>query len=211
MKAKALASGRGDICPHFFRNQRLVPVLAHEVSAVWWVCDDEVDGFLLAELAVAFRSRHKSNTHPCQFGDDTRSEGGGQKELRLIVLHLLTNLQGRSAMNEVNIEKLRENFPIVKRAVYMNHGAISPCTRYVRDAIHKHVENWTNMDPEFMSLVPFGGEGPGQGYTSDVKEAFARLIRCKPGEIALVPNTNHWSEYDCPCPSHSERQKCGYG
>jgi len=93
-------------------------------------------------------------------------------------------------VNEINVEKLRESFPIVKKAVYMNHGAISPCTRYVRDAVYRHVDNWTNMDPEFMSLVPYGGEGPGQGFTSEVKEAFARLVGCKATEVALVPNTN---------------------
>ena len=59
-------------------------------------------------------------------------------------------------MNEKELAKLRENFPIVNKAIYMNHGAISPCPKYVRDAIHKHVENWTDMDPEFMAVVPVG-------------------------------------------------------
>ena len=93
-------------------------------------------------------------------------------------------------MNESELTKLRENFPIVNKIIYMNHGAISPCPKYVRDVIYKHVESWTNMDPEFMAMVPFGGEGPGQGETSAVKEAFAKLINCKAKEVALVPNTN---------------------
>ncbi len=72
----------------------------------------------------------------------------------------------------------------------MNHAAVSPCPNYVRNAILKHLEDWSNMTPAFVSLTPFGGEGPGQGNTSGVKESFATLVHCDPREIALVPNTH---------------------
>ena len=93
-------------------------------------------------------------------------------------------------MNEINLERIRASYPITKKAVYMNHAAISPCPQYVKEAIYKHVENWETMNPEFMSLVPYGGEGAGQGETSAVKQSFAKLLNAKPQEIALVPNTN---------------------
>ena len=99
-------------------------------------------------------------------------------------------LQVIQKMNDSELSGLRKNFPITEKAVYMNHGAISPCPSYVREAILKHLEDWSNMNPDFMSLVPYGGEGPGQGETSAVKQAFANLVKAKPNEIALVPNTN---------------------
>jgi selenocysteine lyase/cysteine desulfurase len=73
----------------------------------------------------------------------------------------------------------------------MNHAAVSPCTRYVKEAILRHLESWTHFDEEFLSLVPFGGEGPGQGGTTSVKRVFAKFIRSKENEIAITPNTNY--------------------
>ncbi len=93
-------------------------------------------------------------------------------------------------MNEIDIEKIRKNYPIVNKVIYMNHAAISPCPLYVKTAILTHIENWEAMSPDFMSLVPYGGEGPGQGYTLAVKESFSKLIHSTPENIALVPNTN---------------------
>lgn len=87
---------------------------------------------------------------------------------------------------EIDIGKIREEFPHVKKWAFMNHAACSPCPRSVRKAIERHLEDWTDMSPAFWDLVPFAGE---EG-TKRSKEVFARFVGARTDEIALVPNTN---------------------
>jgi selenocysteine lyase/cysteine desulfurase len=59
----------------------------------------------------------------------------------------------------INIEKARKDVPLLKKMVYLNHAGVSPCIRPVREAIEKHLKDWTWMNKDFMERIPFGGEG----------------------------------------------------
>ena len=76
-----------------------------------------------------------------------------------------------------HIEEVRENFPIVKNKIFMNHAAHSPLPKPVYESMLKYLkevsEQWiTETDLEMT------------------KKLFAKLINAKPEEIAFVPNTS---------------------
>lgn len=76
-----------------------------------------------------------------------------------------------------HIEDVRENFPIVKNKIFMNHAAHSPLPKPVFESMLKYLkevsEQWiTETDLEMT------------------KKLFAKLINAKPEEIAFVPNTS---------------------
>ena len=81
-------------------------------------------------------------------------------------------------MNEMeSIEKVRENFPIVKNKIFMNHAAHSPLPK-----------------PVFESMLEYLKEASEQWVAETdlemTKKLFAKLINAKPEEIAFVPNTS---------------------
>jgi selenocysteine lyase/cysteine desulfurase len=78
----------------------------------------------------------------------------------------------------VNMEKIREQFPVTKNKVFLNHAAQSPLPRPVAEAIGKYTDECCN----------FGTTST--GANDDGKPCFARLIGAKPAEIALVENTS---------------------
>jgi len=78
----------------------------------------------------------------------------------------------------VDMEKIREQFPVTKNKVFLNHAAQSPLPRPVADAIGKYTDECSN----------FGTTST--GANDDGKPCFARLIGAKPAEIALVENTS---------------------
>lgn len=91
--------------------------------------------------------------------------------------------------NLIDIEKARKDVPLLKKMVYLNHAGVSPCIKPVREAIEKHLKDWTWMNKDFMKRVPFGGEGWEQGGSRDIKSAFAKLIGAKINQIALTHST----------------------
>ena len=81
-------------------------------------------------------------------------------------------------MNKMeSIEKVRENFPIVKNKIFMNHAAHSPLPK-----------------PVFESMLEYLKEASEQWVAETdlemAKKLFAKLINAKPEEIAFVPNTS---------------------
>ena len=77
-----------------------------------------------------------------------------------------------------NIEKIREQFPVTKSKVFLNHAAMSPIPKAVADAMHKFVDESSNFSFDLKESEDRG------------KPDFARLINAKSGEIALVENTS---------------------
>jgi len=75
-----------------------------------------------------------------------------------------------------NIEGVRQNFPITKNKVYLNHAAHSPLPKPATDAMRKHIEELSQygdaIDPD------------------DGKTSFAKLINAAKDEVALVENTS---------------------
>jgi len=77
-----------------------------------------------------------------------------------------------------DIEEIREQFPITKRRVFLNHAAQSPLPKPVADAVHRYAEDFSN----FGSTLTEWNDGG--------KPLFAKLIGAKPEEIAFVENTS---------------------
>ncbi len=92
-----------------------------------------------------------------------------------------TSLHEKSYNNWVrtmeNFHSLREQFPIVKNKVFMNHAAISPYPEPVQEAMRKHIEGFSKF-------------GTISDDIEDLRKLFAKLINGKPDEIALVANTS---------------------
>jgi cysteine desulfurase/selenocysteine lyase len=77
-----------------------------------------------------------------------------------------------------DIEKIREQFPITKSKVFLNHAAMSPPPKPVADAVRKCTDDFSNFGETSIEWTDLG------------KPVFAKLIGAKPEEIALVENTS---------------------
>lgn len=75
-----------------------------------------------------------------------------------------------------DLERLRQNFPVTRNKVYLNHAAHSPLPKPVRDAMCKCVEEFSEY-----------GDATG---LDDGKSSFARLINAEKDEVALVESTS---------------------
>ncbi|MBX5328562.1 MAG: aminotransferase class V-fold PLP-dependent enzyme [Candidatus Bathyarchaeota archaeon] len=77
-----------------------------------------------------------------------------------------------------DIKKIREQFPITKNKVFLNHAAQSPLPKPVADALRKCVDEFSNFGDTSIKWNDGG------------KPFFAKLIGAKPEEVALVENTS---------------------
>jgi selenocysteine lyase/cysteine desulfurase len=77
-----------------------------------------------------------------------------------------------------NIEKIREQFPITKNKVFLNHAAQSPLPKPVADAVRKFTDDFSNFGTTSIEWNDGG------------KPFFAKLIGAKPNEIAFIENTS---------------------
>jgi selenocysteine lyase/cysteine desulfurase len=77
-----------------------------------------------------------------------------------------------------DIAKIREQFPVTKSKVFLNHAAQSPLPKPVADAIRKCIDDFSNFGETSAEWLDCG------------KPLFAKLIGAKPEEIALVENTS---------------------
>jgi len=77
-----------------------------------------------------------------------------------------------------NMERIREQFPITKSKVFLNHAAQSPLPKPVADAVRRCTDEYSNFGKTSIEWNQGG------------KPLFARLINAKPEEIALVENTS---------------------
>lgn len=77
-----------------------------------------------------------------------------------------------------NIEEIREQFPITKNKVFLNHAAQSPLPKPVADAVRRFVDEFSNFGTTSIEWNDGG------------KPFFAKLINAKPEEIAFVENTS---------------------
>lgn len=77
-----------------------------------------------------------------------------------------------------SVEKIREQFPITKNKVFLNHAAQSPLPKPVADAVHRYVDDFSDFGATSIEWNDGG------------KPLFAKLINAKPFEIAFVENTS---------------------
>jgi len=77
-----------------------------------------------------------------------------------------------------DVEKIREQFPITKNKVFLNHAAESPLPKPVAEAVRKYAKEFSNTGKTSFDCVDGG------------KPYFARLVGAKAGEIAVIENTS---------------------
>jgi selenocysteine lyase/cysteine desulfurase len=77
-----------------------------------------------------------------------------------------------------NMQMIREQFPITKNKIFLNHAAQSPLPKPVADAVHRFADDFSNFGTTSIEWNDGG------------KPFFAKLIRAKPEEIAFVENTS---------------------
>jgi len=77
----------------------------------------------------------------------------------------------------LNIEKTREEFPVTKQKVFLNHSGVSPLPKPVLGAVQTYLERSSVQEEE-----PFDLE--------EARRLFAELVNAEPAEVALMPNTS---------------------
>jgi selenocysteine lyase/cysteine desulfurase len=78
----------------------------------------------------------------------------------------------------LDIEKIRDQFPITKNKVFLNHAACSPLPKPVADIVSRYVDDFSKYG---ATKIEWNAGG---------KPFFAELIGAKPNEVALVENTS---------------------
>jgi cysteine desulfurase/selenocysteine lyase len=77
----------------------------------------------------------------------------------------------------MNIRNVREQFPITKKTVFLNHAGLSPLPKPVSEAMQGFLEKCELNEASDSCL-------------DECRELFAKLVNARPEEIALVPNTS---------------------
>lgn len=77
-----------------------------------------------------------------------------------------------------DMQKIREQFPVTKTKVFLNHAAQSPFPQPVVDAVRKYADEYSRFGTTTIKCDDGG------------KPCFARLICSKPEEVAQVENTS---------------------
>jgi selenocysteine lyase/cysteine desulfurase len=79
-------------------------------------------------------------------------------------------------------ERYRDQFPVTKNLVYLNHAAVAPLSRRVATAMQELAQDALEFGSEHYSHWTATCEG--------VRTAAARMINATPAEIAIVKNTS---------------------
>jgi selenocysteine lyase/cysteine desulfurase len=77
-----------------------------------------------------------------------------------------------------DMQKIREQFPVTKKKVFLNHAAQSPLPKPVADAVRKYADEYSKLGTTSIQCEDWG------------KSCFAELIGARPEEIAVIGNTS---------------------
>ena len=81
---------------------------------------------------------------------------------------------------------LRDHFPHTEHQIYLNHAAISPMSRPVREAIDAHAAERHGADPE----APIANFEAFQPMMTQTKERVAEVLGTESAHVEFVPNTS---------------------
>jgi selenocysteine lyase/cysteine desulfurase len=84
--------------------------------------------------------------------------------------------QYKGLINEQEVDKWREEFPILKDVVHVANCSQSAQSKRVRGAINKYLDNWLTVGMDWDSWVQ---------EVYEAKVEFAKLINADPSEIAI--------------------------
>lgn len=79
-------------------------------------------------------------------------------------------------------EQYRDQFPVTKNLVYLNHASVAPLSRRAAEAMQGLAQDALDYGSEHYSHWMAAYEG--------VRNGAARMINASPGEIAIVKNTS---------------------
>jgi cysteine desulfurase/selenocysteine lyase len=79
-------------------------------------------------------------------------------------------------------ERWREQYPVTKNRVYLNHAAVAPLSRRAAEAMQRLAQDALEFGSEHYPVWMAVYDG--------VRTATARMINATPGEIAIVKNTS---------------------
>src|SRR3954447_11957989 len=79
-------------------------------------------------------------------------------------------------------ERYRDEFPVTRNLIYLNHAAVSPLSRRAAEAMRALTD-----DASFYGSLHY--DRWMEGYAG-LRKAAARLINCSPAEIAILKNTS---------------------
>lgn len=86
----------------------------------------------------------------------------------------------------MNAEALRRHFPHTAHQTYVNHAAVSPLSRPVRDAIESHLSERHGADPQ----APIENFDTFHARMAETKERTAEVLGTEPGRVEFVANTS---------------------
>lgn len=79
--------------------------------------------------------------------------------------------------------KARKLFPVTRRFTYLNHAAVSPLSVKIEQALVRQISEQVTQGVRAEHLW--------NRRTEQARKQAARLLKCKPAEIAFVTNTSH--------------------
>ncbi|MDE2754521.1 MAG: aminotransferase class V-fold PLP-dependent enzyme [Gemmatimonadota bacterium] len=81
------------------------------------------------------------------------------------------------------LDSFRDEFPVSKTHIFLNHAGVSPTSTRAVDAVHRFMRSLAEVGrPSFDDW---------EAVATECRERFARLIVCDPAEVAFVRNTSH--------------------
>ena len=81
----------------------------------------------------------------------------------------------------IDIERIREDFPVTRKWIYMNHAGIAPISRRVNRSVNSLLKD--------VAQNGMAGASKWQKVYSRTRTLAARLIGAHPSEIAFLKNT----------------------
>jgi len=86
----------------------------------------------------------------------------------------------------MTLDDLRSHFPHTEHQTYLNHAAVSPMSRPVREAIDAYVAERHGAEPD----APIENFDVLQPLMVETKERAATVLGTDPGRVEFVPNTS---------------------
>ena len=82
----------------------------------------------------------------------------------------------------MNLEKIRQEFPVVENRIFFDHAKVSPLPKRVREVVNEFVQDASSFGTanysDWMDKV------------ENVRASFARLINAESSEVAFIKNTS---------------------
>ena len=81
------------------------------------------------------------------------------------------------------LARYRDEFPVSRTHIFLNHAGVAPTSTRAADAVHRFMDSLVRLGrPSFDDW---------ESLATGCRERFARLVGCGAGEVAFVRNTSH--------------------